>query len=93
MPRSGVPARARNRYFEHDRRMRRHRAATQIIAVGKAAGNNDQIEVRQFGVAVPDFERRFAGQALKCVEYVLFAVGAGKNDDGGEHRKAGFVGF
>ena len=71
----------------HDRRLRRHGAAAQIVAVGKAAGNDDQIDRRQIGVAVPDLERRLAETALQRVEHVALAVGAGKNDDGGLHGK------
>src|SRR5260370_28650073 len=68
--------------------MRGHGGATQVIAIGKAAGNDQQIRFGQLAVAVPDLERRLARRSGQRIKDVLLAVGAGKNDDGGLHRSA-----
>ena len=66
--------------------MRRHGAAAQIIAIGEAAGKHDQIGLRQFRVAMPDFQRLLARRAMQRVEHIVLAIGAGENDDGGLHE-------
>ena len=70
----------------HDRRARRHRAGAQIVAVGKAAGNADEVDaVRKLGLAVPDHRRRAAGDLLQRDGDVAVAIGAGEDDDGAFH--------
>jgi hypothetical protein len=60
--------------FAHDRRMRCHRAAAQVIAIGKAARNDDQVGLGQVAVAMPDFERLSPRGAPQRVVHVLLAV-------------------
>src|SRR3982074_2872988 len=79
MPRTGVPPSAR---------ARRTRAARQIVAIGKAAGQADQIGVGQASLAMPDPRRLMAGGALRRHADIVLAVRAGKNDDDGFHRRS-----
>jgi hypothetical protein len=37
--------------------VRRHRAGAQVVAIGEAAGQHDQVELGQIGLAVPDHLR------------------------------------
>ena len=51
-------------HLAHHRRQGRHRPAAQVVAVGKAAGQHDQVEaLRQLAVAVPVGDRRVTGEA------------------------------
>ena len=70
----------------HDRRVRRHRAATQVVAIGEAAGQHDQIGRRKLGVAMPDDRRLLAAGALQRGADVVLAIGAGEDDDGSFHK-------
>src|SRR5690606_26144135 len=80
--RSGGGARL---HLAHDRRARGDRAAPQIVAVGVAARNDDEVDLGQLGVGVPDAQRLLAGGALQRVQHVGIAVRAGEGDDGGLH--------
>src|SRR5215472_13751893 len=66
--------------------MRRHCPAAQIIAIGKAAGQNDQIGLRQGRVTMPNQERLVAGGASQGGADIALAVRARKNDDHGPHE-------
>ena len=60
------------------------RAAAQIVAIAEAARQHDEVGARgQFGVGVPDDRRLAAGRQLQRARHVAFAIGAGKDDDGG----------
>ena len=68
----------------HNRRKTRNRAAAQIIAVAKAAGQHDEIVARGAGIFVPDklgLKALFPEHELA----VLIAVGAWEADDGSFH--------
>ena len=70
----------------HDRRPRRDGAAAQIIAVGKAARNDDEVGAgRQLAVGMPNHRRLAAGYQLERARHVALAIDAGKDDDGGFH--------
>ena len=71
----------------HHRRLRRHRAAAQIVAVGKAAGKDNQIERGQGGFAMPDHRRRAPARGLQCYRRIAVAVRSGKNDDRSLHSR------
>src|SRR3954467_268099 len=71
--------------------MRRHRAAAQIVAIGKPAGQHDQIGIGQAALAMPDARRLMAGGALQRHAHIVLAVRAGEDDDNGFHRR-GFSG-
>ena len=43
---------------------RRHGTASEIVAIGEAAGQHDQIDIRQFAVLVPDHFGLVAGDTL-----------------------------
>ena len=49
-----VPRRGRLLHRGHDRRETRDRAAAEVIAVGKAARQHDEIVAREAGFLVPD---------------------------------------
>ena len=60
--------------------------AAQIIAIRKAAGQQDEIGAggqRMF--AMPDERRFFAGHCLDGADRVLLTIGAGEKNDGGVH--------
>ena len=80
----GSGARARH-HFAHDRRMRRHGAGAEIIAVGEAARQHDQIACRQHAVAVPDHGRRLARGGFERDRRVAVAIRSGKDDDARFH--------
>ena len=76
-------------HLRHHRRKRRHRAAAQVVAIGKPAWQDDQVEAtRQGRVAVPDHIDLGPGGPLDRHLAVAVAVGARKNNDGGFHRQA-----
>ena len=71
----------------HDRAARRHRAATQVVAIGKAAGQGDEVELLgQVGIAMPHANCRGAGHLLKGNRHVPVAVRSGECDDRGAHQ-------
>ncbi len=67
----------------HDRRVGGHGAAAQIVAVGKAARQHDEVGGGHGRIAVPDHLHREPGDALQRDLDVAVAVGAGEDDDGG----------
>ena len=73
----------------HDRRTRRDRPAAQIVAIGEAAGQDDEVDaVGQIRLGVPDDGGGVAGEVAERAGGVAFAIGAGEEDDGGFHRRA-----
>ena len=71
----------------HDRRMRRDRAAAQIVAIGEAAGQHDQIGAGgKLALAVPHHRGLAAGHELERMRHVALAVRSGEDDDGGLQR-------
>ena len=70
----------------HDRRPRSDGAAAQIVAIGKAAGNDHEIGAgRQRGVGVPHHGRFGARHKPERARHVALAIDAGEDDDGGFH--------
>ncbi len=73
----------------HDRRARGDGAAAEIIAVGKAAREHDEIGAfRQFVIGVPDHRRLLAGHEFQRARHVALAIDAGKDEDGGFHSNS-----
>src|SRR5476649_2245041 len=70
-------------HFGHHRRLRGHRAAAEIIAVGEAARHHDEIGLLEIAVAVPHHVGEAAGDELDRLRHVAFAIGAGEN----KHRR------
>ena len=67
--------------------MRCHGAAAEIVAVGKAAGHDNEVGAgRQFMLGVPDHVGLAARHKLERARHVALAVDAWKNEDGGFHR-------
>ena len=60
----------------HHRHARGDRAAAQIVAVGEAAGNDDQVDVRNLGFRLPDGDRRLAGNLGQRRDHVAVTVEA-----------------
>ena len=70
----------------HHRRAAGDGAAAQVVAVGKAAGQQDEVGARRQAMrAVPHHTGVDAGGAQGS-ERVALAVGAGEEDDGGFHQ-------
>src|SRR3546814_3855439 len=68
-------------FRSHDRRQRGHGAAAQVVAIGEAAGQHDQVEaVRQGGVAMPHHidgrseEHTSELQSLMRISYAVFCL-------------------
>jgi len=73
-------------HLGHDRRQGRHGAAAQVVAIGEAARQDDQVQaLRQGCLGVPDHVHGGPGGALHRDLAVPVAVGARKDDDGGLH--------
>ena len=66
----------------HDGRARGDGAAAEIIAIGKATGDNDEINFGQLRIGVPDGNRGNAGYGLEGQHHVAFTIDTGENDDG-----------
>ena len=63
----------------HDRRARRDRAAAQIVAIGEAAGQHDEIDAaRQFAFGVPDDRGLVPARLPQSARGVAFAIEPGK---------------
>ena len=71
----------------HDRREPRDRAGAQVVAVGEAAGQDDDVGALQVGVLVPDELGVLAEHVLGGVIGVVVAVRAGKDDDAEFHHR------
>ncbi len=70
----------------HDRRPRGDGAATQIVAIGESAGQDDQIQARrQFAFSVPDDRGLGACRLPERARDVAFAINSGKEDDRRPH--------
>src|SRR5262249_1665920 len=66
----------------HHRRARRDRAATQIIAVGEAARDDDEIgALRQLMLRVPYHRGLAAGDEPQRAGHVTLAIDAGEDED------------
>ncbi len=72
-------------YVGHDRRARGNGAGAQIVAIGKAARQNDEVHIGKRGFGMPDSDGLDAGDVRQRVEHVTLAIGAGENDDGRLH--------
>ena len=71
----------------HDRRAGGDRAAAQIIAVGKAAGDDDEIGAgRQLGFRVPDHRRLAPGDEPQRARHIALAIDSRKMQHRGFHR-------
>jgi hypothetical protein len=66
----------------HDGRTRRDGAAAEVVAVGKTAGNDDEVNLRQFRIRVPDGNGGNACDCLKGQHHIAFAIDPGEYDDG-----------
>ena len=73
-------------HLGHHRRLCRHRAAAQIVAVGEAARHHDQVNLLEVAVAMPHQRGPPAGHQLERLRHVAFAVGAGEDEDRGFHQ-------
>src|SRR5262249_27301034 len=69
----------------HHRRLRRHGADAQIVAVGESAGQHHRVAGAERRLLVPDEARVRAHHALQNMERVVVAVGPGKLWDGDFH--------
>jgi hypothetical protein len=70
----------------HDRHARGNGAAAQVVAIGKAAGDDDQVDVIiDRGLGLPHGLRGLARNPGQCRDHVAVAVEAGQEDDGGFH--------
>ena len=69
----------------HDWRKLCDRAAAQVVAVGKTAGNDDGVEAGERGVFVPDEVGGAAGEGVQGKNAILVAVRAGETEDGEFH--------
>ena len=68
--------------------MRGDRAAAQVVAVGEAARQHDQVGTgRKLALAVPNHRGLAAGHELERMRHVALAVGTGKDDNGGLHER------
>jgi len=65
----------------HDGRARRDGPAAEIIPIGKAAGNDNEINFRKFRIRMPDSNGSDAGDRLKGNHHVPFAIDAREYDD------------
>ena len=73
-------------YVCHNRRTGRDGPAAQVIAIGKAARNNREVDIREVCFGVPDKDWLCAGDSRKGSHHVGFAVEAGEEDDRGFHE-------
>src|SRR5665213_1918257 len=72
----------------HDWREPRDGARPQIIAIGKSARQNDEIDIfpNRIGFMPNEFGIRLAEHKLHGVHRVVIAIRAGENDDAGSHN-------
>ena len=69
----------------HDRRMRGHRAGAQIIAIGEAARQHDQIHGRKLRLPMPDHHRLHARDLFERHRDVAVAIRSREYDDSAFH--------
>src|SRR5579862_6747812 len=62
-----------------------NRPAAKVVAIGKAARHDDEIDLRDLAVAMPDHVGWMAHDGAERLGHVLLAVRSGKDDDGGLH--------
>ena len=62
-----------------------NRPGAQVVAIGKTAGDDDQIDIGQVGIAVPVHDGIAAGTLPQRHLHIAVAVGAGGDDDGSLH--------
>src|SRR5467141_5243026 len=72
----------------HHRRKTRDGAGAQIIAVGKSAGQDNGVAIRQILGLVPDEFDGLLQNVADGVKRVMVAIGPGKNDDSKFHAVA-----
>ena len=75
---AGLGARA---HLAHDRGVGGDRAGPQVVAVGEAAGQDDEVGRGKRRLRVPDDGRLRAGRRADRVDDVALAVGAREDDD------------
>src|SRR5688572_27239511 len=73
-----------------DRRPCRHHAGADVVAVGEAAGQHDELAPLQRRLVVPEEGGRLPEDVLPDVVDVVIAVAAGEDDDAGLQRRAPF---
>ena len=74
------------RHFAHDRRLRGHRAAAQVVAIAEPARQHDQVGAsRQRGFAVEQHHGLAPRRMFQRDRHVALAVRARKDDDDGLH--------
>ncbi|MCY1242456.1 hypothetical protein D9M72_554160 [compost metagenome] len=66
----------------HDRHARCDRATAQIVAIGEAARDDDQIDIGDIRFRLPDGDRSLAGNLGEGRDHVAVAVEARKLNDG-----------
>src|ERR1043165_189678 len=77
----------------HDRRMRGDRAAAQVIAIGEAAGQHDEVGAcRKLAFAMPHHRGRAPRDELERPRHVALAIRSWEDDDGSFHDAAGSTG-
>ncbi len=69
----------------HDRGLRGHGAAAQVVAEAEAAGDDDQVDAGQVGVLVPQHLGVGAEGGFQRDGHVALPVDAGEDDDAGFH--------
>ena len=69
----------------HNRGMRRHRAAAQIVAEAEAAGDDDQVDAGDVCVLMPDHFRPRAERGFERDRHIALPVDTGKDDDARGH--------
>jgi hypothetical protein len=63
-------------------RQRCHGAGAQVVAIGEATRQHDEIDIGDLGIGVPHHVRLLVGDALKRHRRVAVAIGSGEDDDG-----------
>ncbi len=72
----------------HHRHTGCNRTAAQIVTVGKAARNQDQVHiVGNARIGLPDGHRCLSGDLGECCDHVAIAIETGKENDCGFHER------
>src|SRR5690606_7162953 len=69
----------------HDAAPRSDGAGAEIVAIGKAAAQHDEIEIGKVRICMPDGGGFDAGDLFEGAHHVALAVRAGKDNDAGLH--------
>ena len=72
-------------HIAHDGRVGGHGATAQVVAIRETAGHDDEIQVRQFRIPVPDHLRGSAHAVFEGDGDVAVAVGPGEDDNSSLH--------